>query len=261
MSPPSWDPDRYLAFAAPRARPFHDLVDRIDVRDPRTVVDLGCGPGTLTATLCDRWPSARVLGLDSSLPMIEAAAPLAGDRLEFRLGDLAAWRPDGPVDVIVSNAALQWVPGHAGLMPNWVRALAPGGALALQVPDMSASPAARVFAAVAAAPRWADRFAGVVGPTGGAAAVLPLDAYLDLLAGLGCRVDAWETVYHHVLPGPDPVLEWFAGTGLRPYLDRLDEASAADFRAEVAAGLREAYPPRGYGTVLPFRRRFLIAYR
>jgi trans-aconitate 2-methyltransferase len=259
MTSPSWDPDQYLAFAAPRARPFHDLVDRIAVADPRRVVDLGCGPGTLTVTLRDRWAHAGVLGLDSSPTMIEAAGRLAGPRLEFALGDIATWTPDGPLDVIVSNAALQWVPGHQRLLPGWVGALAPGGALAVQVPASQDSSAARVFAAVAGSPRWARRLGDLPGHAG--PSVPPLDSYLDLLTGLGCRVDAWRTTYHHVLTGPDPVLDWFAGTGLRPYLDRLDGADEAAFRAEVAAGLREAYPARPYGTVLPFTRLFVVAYR
>src|SRR4051812_619377 len=110
----SWDPAQYELFAAERARPFHDLVAQIPTAAPKHVVDLGCGPGTVTATLADRWPGAHVYGLDSSPDMITVAERLARPgRLEFGLGDVARWHPDpGTVDVIVSNAALQWVPDH-----------------------------------------------------------------------------------------------------------------------------------------------------
>jgi trans-aconitate 2-methyltransferase len=260
----SWDPDRYLEFAAQRARPFADLVGRVAVPAPRHVVDLGCGPGNATATLLDRWPAARVLGVDSSPEMIARADTLARPGLTFALGDIESWQPDGPVDVIVSNAALQWVPTHLDLLPSWVGWLAPGGALAVQVPSNVDGPAARVFRAVAGDPRFADRLGPVaasVGPSAGGGVVRPADEYVDLLGRLGCRVDAWQTTYLHVLPGPDPVLAWYSGTGLRPYLDALDADARPEFEAAVAAGLREAFPARPYGTVLPFTRIFVVAHR
>jgi len=272
MSTTSWDPGQYLKFEAERARPFHDLVAQVAHHSPTTVVDLGCGPGHLTATLAERWPAARVTGVDSSAKMIEAAHPLAvPGRLDFTLGTIEGWRPTTPVDLIVSNAALQWVPSHVDLLPVWVReALAPGGALAFQVPNAGDSAAGVAIRKVAASPRWAGRFVSLAirrGPTGGRSPVLALDRYVDLLARAGCRVNAWETTYLHVLPNAEgdnhPVLEWFAGTGLRPYFDALgdDPAAVADFRAEVAQALREAYPPAPYGTLLPFRRLFVVAER
>lgn len=266
----SWDPGQYLKFEAERARPFHDLVAQVAHRSPTTVVDLGCGPGHLTATLAERWPAARIIGVDSSPEMIEATRDVAvPGRLEFTLGTIEDWRPDAPVDLIVSNAALQWVPSHADLLPIWVReALAPGGALAFQVPAAGDSAASVAVRRVAGSPRWAGRLESLAirrGPTGGRGPVLPLDQYLDLLARAGCRINAWETTYLHVLPngeGDDhPVLQWFAGTGLRPYFDALgnDPAAVAEFRADVAHALREAYPSAPYGTVLPFRRLFVVA--
>jgi trans-aconitate 2-methyltransferase len=263
----SWDPAQYERFAAERARPFHDLVAQIPTPAPAQVVDLGCGPGIVTATLADRWPDARVVGIDSSPEMVTAARALSRPgRLDFEAADIADWRPvPGSVDVIVSNAALQWVAGHAALLPVWAAALSPGGTLAIQVPvsrDIAAMEAVR---AVAAAPRWADRLAAVaagVGPRS-VSPVLSGEAYLDVLARVGLAVNAWETTYLHVLHGDDPVLEWFAGTGLRPYLTALagDPAAAADFRTEVAERLRERYPARPYGTVLPFPRLFVVGTR
>jgi trans-aconitate 2-methyltransferase len=260
----AWDPARYLRFESERARPFNDLVSRIAVPAPRRVVDLGCGPGNVTASLLDRWPDATVQGIDSSAEMIASAARFAGPRLSFVQGDLASWRADGPVDVIVSNAALQWVPAHADLFPGWVDALTSRGALAFQVPSNVDSPAPAVFRAVATRPRWADRLGAIAagsGPSQSGGAVLPTARYVDRLSRLGCTVDAWETTYFHLLPGEDPVLQWYAGTGLRPYLDALGPAERIDFEREVAAGLRYAFPTESYGTILPFRRIFVIAYR
>jgi trans-aconitate 2-methyltransferase len=260
----AWDPAQYLKFEAERARPFHDLVDRIAVDDPRRVVDLGCGPGNVTATLLDRWPTASVRGVDSSAEMIAKAAQLAGPRLDFVQERIEDWQPAEPVDVIVSNAALQWVPAHAELLPRWMSALNRGGALAFQVPSNVDSGAAQVFRAVAARPRWADRLAPVAaswGPSQSGGVVLSGEEYVDRLAGAGHRVDAWLTTYLHVLSGDDPVLEWYSGSGLRPFLEALPPDDGAEFHAEVAAALREAFPGHDYGTVLPFRRLFVIAYR
>jgi trans-aconitate 2-methyltransferase len=220
----------------------------------------------MTAILSDRWPAADVTGVDSSADMIEAAAAHARPgRLRFAVGSIEDWEPP-PVDVIVSNAALQWVPGHLGLLPRWTAALRPGGALAFQMPRSTGVPAGEIFRSVAASPRWAavlaDAAAGA-GPRSAASPVRPIAEYVDLLAGLGLEVDAWETTYQHVLTGADPVLEWFSGTGLRPYLDALtsDPRSREEFRAEVGARLRETYPAAPYGTILPFPRIFVVAHR
>jgi len=266
-SSPSWDPGQYQRFAAERARPFTDLVAQIPTRDPRTVIDLGCGPGNVTATLADRWPLAHITGIDSSPAMVEAARPLTrSGRLEFGLGDVTTWRPaPDAYDVIVCNAVLQWVPGHLDLLPGWVDGLRAGGALAVQMPVAADAAATTAFRTLAASPRWAGR----LGDTGlhrgprGDSPVRPAREYLDALAHPGLDVNVWETTYLHVLPGEDPVLEWFAGTGLRPYLDALadDPEAAGEFRAEVAQALREAYPRQPYGTVLPFRRLFVVAVR
>ncbi|MDT5038934.1 MAG: trans-aconitate 2-methyltransferase [Micromonosporaceae bacterium] len=263
----SWDPAQYELFAAERARPFHDLVAQVPTADPARVVDLGCGPGTATATLADRWPAAHVYGLDSSPEMIAAADRLTRPgRLEFGLADIVGWRPDpASIDVIVSNAALQWVSNHLAALPGWADALRPGGTLAVQVPVSNSLDAMTAFRTTATSPRWVDRLGAVaagIGPQS-ITPVRPLADYLDVLAGSGLGVNAWETTYLHVLAGTDPVLEWFAGTGLRPYLAALaaDPDASARFRTEVAERLRVAYPRRDYGTVLPFRRLFVVASR
>jgi trans-aconitate 2-methyltransferase len=259
-----WDPGRYRQFGAERSRPFYELVGRIGASEPAFVADLGCGPGELTADLCERWPAAEVLGVDSSAEMIAAAHEvLAGlpderrGRLRFEQADAANWEPDRPVDVLVSNAMLQWLPEHEKLVPRWVSQLAPGGWLAFAVPGNFDEPTHGLLRQLAATPRWRAQLAGVAFNR---QAADPAE-YLDLLARDGCSVDAWETTYLHVLEGEDPVLRWYQGTGLRPVMAALDEDEAAEFMASYGALLRDRYPRRPYGTVLPFRRVFVIAHR
>ena len=251
-----WDPARYLRQASERARPFVELVARVDA-DPaavRRVVDLGCGPGTLTALLAQRWPDADVLGLDSSPDMVAAAAEVTGVR--FEVGDLRDWRPEEPVDVLVSNATLQWVPGHLDLLPRLVGALAPGGWLALQVPGNFDEPSHQLRRELAGDPRFARWVADVAVPEAAGPEV-----YLERLAALGCEVDAWETTYLHVLQGEDPVFAWVSGTGARPTLQALPEGVRQEFESEFRRRLRAAYPAARHGTVLPFRRVFAVAHR
>jgi trans-aconitate 2-methyltransferase len=260
-----WDPAQYLSFADERSRPFFDLTGRIAATAPGYVVDLGCGPGQLTAALARRWPDAAVDGIDSSAEMIAAAnrmladgsAPGSDGRLTFAVGDVADWKPDRPADVIVSNAVLQWVPGHMELLPRWAANLADGGWLAFQLPGNYDQPSHATLRELAAGPQWRDKLAGAqLNRQAGD----PED-YLDLLAGLGLRVDAWETTYLHVLAGADPVTQWYKGTGLRPVLNVLGEDDAADFLAQYGARMRVAYPAASYGTVFPFRRVFVVALK
>ena len=256
-----WDPRQYLHFADERSRPFFDLASRIAAANPRYVVDLGCGPGQLTASLAERWPEATVLGVDSSADMIRAATAAeygAGDlrgRLTFEVGDVRDFKPDRPVDVIVSNAVLQWVPDHVDLLPRWAGYLAPGGWLAFQLPGNFDQPSHTVLRELAGSDRWRDRLAGVeLNRQAGDPAT-----YLDLLTRSGLAVDAWETTYLHILHGTDPVTEWYRGTGLRPVLAALTPAEAEEFVREYGEGVRAAYPAAPYGTVLPFRRVFVVA--
>ena len=252
-----WDPGQYLRYAGERGRPFFDLIARVGAEDPGYVVDLGCGPGNLTAALGDRWPGAEILGVDNSPEMIAAAQEEAGkrDRLSFALGDIRDWRPGRKVDVLVSNAALQWVPGHMDVIRRWPGLLAPGGWLAFQLPGNFDQPTHAILLDLVQSDRWAPLLGGVaLNRQAGS-----LTDYLDLLAGEGCSVDAWETTYLHVLQGPDPVVEWYRGTGLRPVLAALEPGQAEAFVAEYGERVAKAYPAALYGTVLPFRRVFVVA--
>ncbi|MDQ6740422.1 MAG: methyltransferase domain-containing protein, partial [Actinomycetota bacterium] len=212
-----WDPRQYVRFGDYRDRAFYDLTARIGAQQPRRVVDLGCGPGNLTAALARRWPGAQVLGLDSSPQMIKAAqtaldAPTPGN-LSFALADIAGWMPEPDTDVVVSNAALQWVPGHETLIAFWLRALRPGAWLAVQVPGNFRSPSHALMREVADSERWRALLAGVLRHD---AAVGEPGDYLQLLLDGGSAADIWETTYHQLLTGKRPVLEWVRGTALRP---------------------------------------------
>ena len=220
------------------------------------MTDLGCGPGNLTMALAERWPGAEVLGVDNSPEMVGAArADCQRPRLSFEQGDLREWRPSRPVDVLVCNAVLQWVPGHLELIRQWPGMLAPGGWLAIQLPGNYEQPSHAILLDLVHSSRWQPLLAG---------ARLNQQAhdpatYLGVFAQAGCEVDAWETTYLHVLAGPDAVTQWYRGTGLRPVLAALGPAQAAEFLAEYSERARAAYPAQPYGTVLPFRRVFAVA--
>lgn len=252
-----WDPAQYGIFSDARARPFHELLARVD-GTPRHIVDLGCGSGELTAGLALRWPEATVRGLDSSPEMIDAArAHEIRGRLGFEIGDVATWTPGEAPDLIVSNAVFHWIPEHPRLLPRWIDALTPGGWLAFQVPANFDAPSHVLLRELCESPRWKDRLAGAARPD---PVLAPAD-YLDLLARHGCRVDAWETTYMQLLPGDDPVLEWVKGTALRPVLTRLGSEETEEFLGFYRTRLREAYPSSPHGTVFPFRRVFVVARR
>jgi trans-aconitate 2-methyltransferase len=250
-----WDPIQYGRYAGERSRPFFELVARVDCAAPQAVVDLGCGSGELTTALADRWPEALVRGIDSSAEMIERAP--ADGAVEFSVGTAEEFSADG-VDVLVSNAALQWVPTHRGLVVEWARQLNAGGWLAFQVPANFDAPSHVLMRELAESGQWRDRLGGVLR---GTVSTAPPVEYLELLSDAGLDVDAWQTEYVHVLEGEDPVLEWVRGTGLRPALAALSEQDAARFSAEYAALLRDAYPRRAYGTAFPFKRTFVVAQR
>ena len=260
----SWDPAQYARFGDERGRPFRDLLARVGATEPALVVDLGCGNCPLTLTLHERWPDADVIGLDSSSEMLEAARRLDADgSVRWVRADLRDWDPaslDKAPDVVVTNATLQWVPGHLDLIRRVVSALAPGGWFAMQVPDNFEAPSHAFMRDAAAAHR---RSAALL-PAVSRLVVERPEIYLELLAGLECEVDVWSTTYLHVLDPAgdveDPVLEWVRGTGLRPVLAVLtDSAERAEFLDDYRARLREAYPRTAAGVVMPFRRTFAVA--
>ena len=251
---PTWDPTLYLDFDDHRSRPFADLLARVGARDPGHVVDAGCGPGHLTQVLASRWPGARISAFDSSPDMVAAARERGIDAVQASAQD---WTPGGDtVDVIVSNAVLQWVPGHRDLLRRWLVALSGRSTrpdeswLAIQVPGNFGA-ASHVLAR-----ETAERFG--VALRDAATVAEPAD-YAEDLAG-ATALDVWETTYLQRLTGDDPVLRWISGTALRPVRDALPDDEYAAFTAELAPRLREAYPTRADGsTWFPFRRIFAVA--
>jgi trans-aconitate 2-methyltransferase len=249
----TWDPDRYLRYADERGRPFVDLLHRGDAVQPRRVVDLGCGPGNLTALLAERWPDADVVGVDSSPEMVSRARADGPGGVRFTPGDVRDWSPAERVDVLVANAVYQWVPGHLELLPRLVSQVAPGGWFAFQVPGNHDQPSHVLLHELGADPRFAAYTQGLPRPFSHDPVV-----YAEALQDLGLRVDAWETTYLHVLSGEDPVFTWVSGTGARPTLTALPDDLREEFTTEYKQRLREAYPPGPHGTVLPFRRVFVV---
>ncbi|HET6503703.1 MAG TPA: trans-aconitate 2-methyltransferase [Amycolatopsis sp.] len=250
-----WDPAKYLDYADLRGRPFFELLARIDAPAPRRVVDLGCGPGNLTIRLAERWPGAIIEAGDSSAEMVEAARAASVDA---RLLDVRDWVPAEDTDVVITNAVLQWVPGHRELLRRWAGQLPSGAWLAFQVPGNMSAPSHVLARDLAATPKWAAELRGVT--LRDEDAVDDPQGYAELLADAGCLVDAWETTYLQGLPGRNAVLEWISGTALRPIKAALDPAAWTRFRADLAPLLDEAYPPRPDGTTwFPFRRIFAVA--
>jgi len=250
---PDWDPEQYLRFTDERLRPAVDLAARIAHPGPRQVVDLGCGTGNGMPILAARFPGAEVAGVDGSAAML-AKARARGFTTEQ--ADIAAWAPATPVDVIFSNAALHWLPGHPALFPKLLGLLAPGGVLAVQMPAMHRQPVRALQDQVARSGPWAAKLAGVTS----APPILEPPEYYDLLAGIAAGLDIWVTEYLHVLRGEDPVVQWAKGTSLRPYLAALDPAEQQRFLAAYTHALRPHYPPQPDGAVLlPFRRLFIVA--
>ena len=257
----TWDPTQYQWYSDERSRPFHELVERIavDAATVETVVDLGCGPGHLTATLCDRWPNAQVIGVDNDANMLASAGALATDRLWFESGTVQGWRPVAPVDVAVSNATLQWVPDHLAMLPDLLTMVRPGGWFAFQVPGNRDDPHHQEIRALYRSEPWSS-IPDVKALPDRTHSSHTATEHLNVLAPLCSFVDGWETTYIHVLQGTDPILEWVKGTALRPVLAALqtDEARA-EFLAQLAPRLRAAYPSRPWGTPFPFKRVFVVA--
>lgn len=255
----SWSAKQYVAFEDERTRPVRDLLAALPPIDAHSAIDLGCGPGNSTEVLVACYPQARISGIDSSSDMIEAARRRL-PRVSFAVADLQAWTDAGPFDVILANAVLQWVDNHESLLPTLVERLAPGGALAVQMPDNLEEPAHQLMRQIAADGPWAATL------TASSAARAPLPSvawYYELLRPLCSKVNLWRTTYYHFLHGgAEAVVEWFKGSGLRPFLEPLNAAQRSAFLERYTAAIAKAYPKVADGSVLlPFPRVFLTAIR
>jgi trans-aconitate 2-methyltransferase len=255
----SWSAKQYVAFEDERTRPVRDLLAALPPLDARSVIDLGCGPGNSTEVLAGRYPGAQIVGIDTSPDMI-AAARRRLPQAKFAVDDVRDWKVPGPFDVILANAVLQWVPQHETLLPEFIGKLAPRGGLAVQMPDNLDVAAHRLMREIAEKGPWAGKLAGA------AAARTPLagvEWYYELLRPLCAKVDLWRTTYYHPLSGgAAAIVEWFKGSGLRPFVEPLDAAERSAYLGLYTAAIADAYPCNADGSVLlPFPRLFMVAIR
>lgn len=252
-----WNASLYTKFERERTLPSKDLLSRIQLDHPQRILDIGCGPGNSTRELLLRFPDAEIIGLDNSQNMLDKAkieTPGARYVLADASGDLYFL---GSFDLVFSNAALQWIPGHLSLLPRLMELLNRGGALAVQIPNTSNMAITEALHRTAGSEKWASRFDG---KEPGHSAKEPFE-YYDALCGAG-ELSVWETQYHHVMADHRKIIEWYESTGLRPYLSLLDKPEQAQFKEDLLENVKALYPLRKDGTVLfPFRRIFLLAYR
>lgn len=264
MPSTEWNPAAYLTFASERTQPFIDLLSRVRTPGARTVLDLGCGPGNGMPVIRALWPQAQISGVDSSAEMIARAREATADDpgISYRQTDIrtltAQELPGGaPVDLVVSNAALQWLPDHRELLPRLMDLVAPGGVFAVQVPGNFGAPSHRILAELVEQ----EPYAAHIDPDSLLRPTAAVQDYMQDVARPGWEVEAWETTYQHILQGEDPVFEWTSAAAARPVLQALPEAEREHFAHQYRTALRQAYPRTELGTVLPFRRIFFIARR
>ena len=251
----SWDPDLYHRFATERLRPSADLLAWIPLAAPAAIVDLGCSAGESTTLLAGRWPEAEITALESSTRMLELARA-SGVAARWVEADLADWTPAVAPVLIYSNAVFHWLDDHERLLLRLLGQLAPGGVLAVQMPLNHATPSHRCVAETIAAGPWRARLT----PLWRDRPVGEPETYRDGFQELAANVEIWETTYHHVLDGDNPVAEWVRGTTLSPLLAALGPDDADAFYVDCAGRLARAYLVRADGTtVLAFRRLLIIA--
>jgi trans-aconitate 2-methyltransferase len=253
-----WSASQYMKFEDERTRPVRDLIAAIPTAEATRAIDLGCGPGNSTEVLMARYPMASITGIDSAEDMVRAARERLPS-VSFELADIATWQIPGLCDVIIANAVLHWVPAHSVLLPRLVDTLSSGGSLAVQMPDNLTEPSHVLMHQVANDGPWAMKLAGAQAER---SEVAPASWYYGLLRPQCARVDLWRTTYHHPLSGVDAVVEWFKGSGLRPFLSLLDNEEQAEYLLRYRAALAGVYPVQSDGSLLlPFPRLFFVATR
>jgi trans-aconitate 2-methyltransferase len=253
-----WNPALYRRYEDERTRPARDLLAQVPLASAELAVDLGCGPGNSTELLVERFGAAHVVGTDNSEPMLQSARKRL-PQVQFEHSDVSTWQPARAPQLIFANAVLQWVPGHEALIPRLFSALAPGGVLAIQMPDNRDEPTHRAMREVASLEPWSQPIGDVNSLR---SAVLSVQAYYDLLAPVAERVDVWHTVYQHPMASPAAIVEWVSSTGLKPFVERLPAELRPGYLAEYERRIAQAYLPRADGRLLlAFPRMFILAQR
>lgn len=246
-----WNPKLYLKFQNERTQPVKDLISRINLKNPKRILDIGSGPGNSSIELRKKWTNADIIGIDSSDAMIREAKN-SYPEITFLLKDATKNLNDlGTFDLVLSNAAVQWMLGVEKLLPYWFSMLNPGGVMAMQIPNPLQMPIHIAMKKVSAKRRWGGRFAGF---DDGLYLHEPF-FYYDILSNMNGETDIWETHYQHILPSHDSIVDWYSSTGMKPYLNKLDNDECAIFKDLVLQEIRKKYPVNADGSVIfPFRR-------
>ncbi len=252
-----WDPNHYLSFDADRLRPALDLISKVEIGAPRNIVDLGCGPGNVTTILSDRWPDAKVSGVDNSQEMLDKAG-VANPGISWVHADLNNWVAEEKVDLLFSNAALHWLDNHKELFPKLLENIAPGGTIAVQMPrNWQASSHSSINEVIVEGP-WKELLEPeiVLEPSH------KPDVYYNLLAPVTENIMIWETEYIQVLQGENPVAEFVKGSWLQRFLQLLEEPFRTEFEMSYSEKILNAYPKQADGkTLFPFKRLFIVAQK
>lgn len=251
-----WNSKQYLKFKRERTQPSIDLAARIDLASPARVIDIGCGPGNSTAVVKNRFPDAEIIGVDYSENMLERARR-DNPGIEFKQLDASKedWKLNGRYDVVFSNACIQWVPDHEKLLPRMMGILNEGGKMAVQVPMNYDEPIHKIIGGISSSEKWRDKF-----PNPRVFYTLTVEEYYDILSEISQDFALWVTTYHHRMKSHEDIIEWYKGTGLRPYLDVLGENDKAEFISEVFREIKKQYPVQKNGEIIfRFPRLFFIA--
>lgn len=254
-----WNSSQYLKFGAERTQPAIDLANRISMEAPAKAADIGCGPGNSTEVLARRFPGAQIIGIDNSPEMIETVKRNHPE-FDFRFCDAGRdlqLLGEGTFDVVFSNACIQWIPNHPKLLRDMMSLLRPGGVLAVQTPMNENEPIHRIIGEVVRSEKWAARF-----PAPRIFYNLPQEEYFDLLSGLSSDFTLWQTTYFHRLKSHEDIMEWYRGTGLRPYLSVLPDTERPTFEREIFSRVVSAYPKQKNGEIIfRFPRFFFLAVK
>jgi trans-aconitate 2-methyltransferase len=253
-----WNPKDYLVFKAERTQPATDLIAWLPNRTPKIIIDLGCGPGNSAALLQQAFPAAKLTGIDTSPAMIAAARRVCPSA-HFIEADVGSWLPSPETDLVFSNALFQWLPERDEVMKRILQSLKSAAVFALQMPDNLDEPSHRLMRDVAIAGPWRGLLSRALEARRGLGDELH---YYDLLAPLTQHLQIWRTTYVHPLENHEAIARMLSTTGLKPFLDPLEETERREFLSSYVERLSEHYPAARDGRVLfRFPRLFIIAIR